>query len=97
MIAADEARRTARDRHPCVRSPVPADRLRDRVADALELDGVAHPVVAAAVLEVRGRAGLDVEAFARRAGVDIDVVHGAEAGQLSREQLPGPLRRMVPR
>ncbi len=97
MIAADEARRDARGRHPSVRSPVPVDRLRDRVADALELAGVVHPAVAAAVLEVRGRSGLEPVPFARRAGVDIEVLRRAEAGQLSRDQLPGSLRRMVPR
>ncbi len=97
MIATDDARRTARGRHPSVRSPVPVDRLRDRMADVLELDGATHPGVAAAVLEVRGRVGLDVDAFARRTGVDVAVLRRAEAGQLSRDQLPGPLRRMVSR
>lgn len=86
-----------RRRHPSMRSPVPADRLRDRVADALDLHGARWPAVAAGVLEVRGRTGLAPEEFARRAGVDVDVLHRAEAGELARDALPGCLRRMVPR
>lgn len=87
----------ARRRHPSMRSPVPADQLRDRVADALGLHGARWPEVAASILEVRGRSGLVPEEFARRAGVDVDVLRRAEAGKLARDVLPGCLRRMVPR
>lgn len=87
----------ARRRHPCARPPVSGGELRDRVAGLLDLHGAAWPEVAAAVLEVRGRAGLGPEAFATRAGVDVEVLGRAEAGELARDQLPGALRRMVPR
>lgn len=87
----------ARRRHPSMRSPVPSDRLRDRVADALGLHGARWPEVAAGILEARGRSGLAPEEFARRAGVDVDVLRRAEAGELARDALPGCLRRMVPR
>lgn len=82
---------------PSVRSPAPIDRLRDRVADSLELCGSTWPEVAAGILESRGRAGLDRAEFARRAGVDVEVLRRAEAGELPRDELPGCLRRMVPR
>ena len=86
----------ARRRHPSMRSAVPADRLRDRIADSLGLHGASWPDVAAGILEVRGRSGLDRHEFARRAGVDVDVLRRAEEGELARESLPGCLRRMVP-
>ena len=98
MIASpDVGPNAARSRHPSVRAPLSLDCLRDRVADALEHEGVRWPDVAAGVLETRGRTGLGVVAFARRAGVDPDILRRAEAGELSGPQLPGALRRMVPR
>lgn len=87
----------ARRRHPSTRSPVSVDRLRDRVADSLELHGAHCPEVAAGILEARGRSGLDPDEFARRAGVDPAVLERAEAGELARDALPGCLRRMVAR
>lgn len=86
----------ARRRHPSMRSPVDASAVRRRVAAAVGSSGARHPEVAASVLSVRGTSGLDADAFARRAGVDVEVLRRAEAGEISRDQLPGPLRRMVP-
>ena len=93
VVASDEAR----SRHPSIRSPLPADTLRHRVADSLDLEGAPFPEIGAAILETRGSSGMSVVAFARRAGVDAAVLRRAEAGRLPRDQLPGPLRRMVPR
>lgn len=87
----------ARSHHPSVRACLPVDRLRARVTDVLDQRGVSWAEVAAGILEARGRAGLDQVEFARRAGVDIGLLRRAEAGELSREELPGCLRRMVPR
>lgn len=96
-LAGHDTVAAARRRHPSTRSPVPADRLRERLADVLGLHGARWPEVAAGILEVRGRSGLASEEFARRAGVDVDVLRRAEAGELARDVLPGCLRRMVPR
>ncbi len=85
----------ARRRHPSARWPAPLDQLRVRVAQWLELGGVGHADVAARLLEVRGRTGLDVEAFARRLGTDPQLRRQAEAGEVPRSRLPGKLARMV--
>lgn len=87
----------ARSRHPSTRPLLTCAELRYRVADSLEVLGVPHPEVAAAVLEVRGRSGLGPVAFARRAGVAVTTLARAEAGLLERDALPGAMRRMVPR
>ena len=87
----------ARRRHPCMRAPVPAARVLARVTDELELHGAPHPEVGAAIIAVRGASGLDQPRFAARAGVAPEVLRRAEAGEVARDQLPGPLRRMVPR
>ena len=87
----------ARRRHPCMRSPVTVAMVHDRLADELDLRGARHPCVAAAVLAVRGASGLDEERFARRAGVDLALLRRVEAGNVGRDDLPGALRRMVPR
>ena len=88
---------SARSRHPSGRAPIPIDCLRDRVTDVLDRRGASWAAVAAGILETRGRAGLDQVEFASRAGVDVDLLRLAEAGQLSRDELPGCLRPMVPR
>lgn len=93
----DDAEVAARRRHPCMRTPVAAPDVCRRLADAIVEQGGRHAEVGAAVLAVRGASGLDPEAFARRAGVEVDVLRRAEAGAVSRDQLPGALRRMVPR
>lgn len=90
------ARTEARRRHPSLSFRTDAGGLRRRVAGVLEAVGTVHPVVAASVLEARGRSGLDADEFARTAGVDRAVLDAAEGGELAREQLPGVLRRLVP-
>ncbi|HEU5082761.1 MAG TPA: hypothetical protein VFU14_05425 [Acidimicrobiales bacterium] len=90
------SREAARRRHPSTHSPVAGGALRGCVAAVVGRTGAAHPEVAASVLAVRGRSGLDPEVFARRAGVALDVLLAAEAGDLGRDELPGALRRMVP-
>lgn len=95
--AADDGVLAARRRHPCMRSPVTVPDVCRWVADAIAAGGGPHPEVAAAVLAVRGASGLEPDAFARRAGVGVDVLRRAEAGEIDRDQLPGALRRMVPR
>lgn len=94
--ASTTPREAARRRHPSTRSPVAGDTLRGCVAAVVGRTGAAHPEVAASVLAVRGSSGLDPAAFARRAGVEVDVLFAAEAGELGRDELPGALRRMVP-
>jgi hypothetical protein len=95
--AGDAAALAARRRHPCMRTPVGVAAVRRRVAAVIAPLGARHPEVAASVLGVRGASGLGPDAFARRAGVDSEVLRRAEAGEISRDQLPGALRRMVPR
>jgi DNA-binding transcriptional regulator YiaG len=92
-----DAVEAARRRHPSTRSPVSVLGLRHRVADALELGGAPHPEVAATILALRGRTGLDGHDFARRAGVDARLLARVERGEVARDELPGALRRMVPR
>lgn len=86
----------SRRRHPCSSWAPPTAPLRAHVTAEIAASGGRHPAVAAAVLEVRGRSGLDRPAFAARAGVDASIVEAAESGELSRAELPGALRRMVP-
>ena len=97
MSAPASAAAEARRRHPCMRSPVTAAMVHDRLADELDLRGARHPCVASAVLAVRGASGLDQERFARRAGIDLALLRRVEAGDVGRDDLPGALRRMVPR
>lgn len=79
-----------------MRTPVDAAAVRRRVTSVVASSGARHPEVAAGVLAVRGASGLAPDAFARRAGVDAELLARAEAGEISRDQLPGALRRMVP-
>jgi hypothetical protein len=86
-----------RRRHPCLRAPLRCVELHERVADDLGLAGAQHPDVAASLLAARGAAGLRTEPFARRTGVDVTVLRRAEAGELSVDELPQPLRELVRR
>lgn len=86
-----------RRRHPCQRAPLRCVELHERVADDLGLAGARHPEVAASLLAARGAAGLRVESFARRTGVDTEVLRRAEAGELSVDELPHPLRELARR
>lgn len=85
----------ARRRHPSARWPAPVDALQRRMAQLLDLRGAEHADVAAALLQARGRLGLEVEVFARRLGVDVEFVRQAEAGEVGVARLPGPLRRVM--
>jgi hypothetical protein len=85
----------ARRRHPSARWTAPVDALRTRVAQLLDLHGARHPDVAATLLEVRGRLGLDVVDFASGLGIGPEVLRRAEAGELSASRLPGRLRSIV--
>lgn len=94
-MSASTALAEARRRHPSARWPAPLDHLRARVTQWLELDGAGHADVAARLLEVRGRTGLDTDTFARRLGVSPELLSRAERGQVAPTQLPGKLARMV--
>lgn len=85
----------ARRRHPSARWPAPVDALQARVAQLLALRGAEHADVAAALLQARGRLGLEVDEFARRLGLAPEVVRQAEAGELRALDLPGTLQRVL--
>lgn len=87
----------ARRRHPSARWPAPVDALQQRVAQLLDLQGAEHADVAAALLQTRGRLGLEADEFARRLGIDPEVVVRAEAGEISAARLPTPLWRAMRR
>lgn len=86
----------SRRRHPCGAWTAPTAPLATHLRTEVAAAGAPHAAVAAAVVEARGRSGLDRSTFAARAGVEVVVLESAEAGLLSRDQLPGALRRMVP-
>lgn len=86
---------SARSRHPSSRWPYPVGALQGRVAQLLELRGLAHADVAASVLEARGRSGLAVEPFARRLGIDPETQRRAEAGEIDERELPPALRQLL--
>lgn len=84
-----------RRRHPSVR-PLRTTSLRERVADAMFVRGLDHPGVAAHVLDLRGRSGLDQESFAHLHDVPADLIAAAEAGQVAADVLPWALRDGLP-
>lgn len=86
----------SRRRHPSMRSGVSNLRLQARVSASLDRGGTAQADVAVAVMSARGRSGLSSEVFSARLGVDLAVLAAAEAGELARDELPGPIRRLVP-
>lgn len=88
--------RESQRRHPSMRSGVSDRRLQARVSASLRRSGAAQAAVAAAVLSARGRSGLDRDVFSARLGVTAEVLAAAEAGELARDELPGPIRRLVP-
>lgn len=57
------------------------------MATMLRARGAEHPEVAAAILEARGRLGLDPAAFADHLGLDLGLILRAEAGDLPAEVL----------
>lgn len=84
-----------RPRPPCLGAPLRIIDLHERVADDLGLAGARHPEVAASLLAARGAAGLRLESFARRTGVEVTVLRRAEAGEMSADELPPPLRELA--
>ena len=95
MSATSPSMVAARSRHPSSRWPYPAGALQERVAQLLELRGSVHAHVAASVLEARGRSGLAAEPFARRLGIDAEIVRRAEAGEIDEYELPRALRQIL--
>ena len=89
------ARRAARARHPSVRAVVAAPAVTDRLVERLRAAGACWPEVAGALLEARGRSGLDAAGFAARLGVERATLERAEAGAIAPASLPAPLRRLV--
>lgn len=62
-----------------------------RLADRMAADDCRFPVVAAVALAVRGRDGLDRQAFATSLGIDVEQLEQAEGGMLPLEELPRAL------
>jgi hypothetical protein len=87
------ARQAALRRHPSARTWVP-DRTRvvERLAERARARGASWPRVAAAVVLLRGVAGDDVPAFARRIGVSPGDVERLERGVVPATDVPAPLR-----
>lgn len=86
------ARMSARSRHPSSTWSANHDRLRQRLAEQLGVEGHPEPLLAAALLSLRGRLGLDRQAFCKLTGVDPTLVAAVEDG--SREEMHG-LRRTL--
>lgn len=64
------------------------EHLLEQLTERLRRQGFPHPAAAAAALAARGEARLDPDSFARRSGVDVDLVLRAEAGLVSVDELP---------
>ena len=79
------ARTAARSRHPSSVWRADHDRLRHRLAATLEAEGHPEPALAATLLSIRGRLGLDRPTFCQMTGIDPGVVAAVEDG--SREEL----------
>jgi hypothetical protein len=93
---AGAARAAARQRHPTARAWVPdRARLIVRLAERAGARGAPWPRVAAAVLLLRGVAGDDLPAFARRLGVPEPELDRLERGLVPASGVP-PRLRAVP-
>ena len=79
------ARAAARSRHPASIWRADHDRLRHRLAAALRAEGHPEPALAATLLSIRGRLGLDRAHFCQVTGVDPVLVAAVEDG--TREEL----------
>lgn len=79
------ARMRARSRHPSSIWTANPDRLRHRLAEQLGVEGHPEPLLAAALLSLRGRLGLDRQGFCSLTGVDPTLVAAVEDG--SREEM----------
>jgi hypothetical protein len=87
------ARAVARSRHPTARAWVPdRGRLLERLAERAHARGAPWPRVAAAVLLLRGVAGDDRPAFARRVGMSEAVLERLERGLSPASAVPDRLR-----
>ena len=86
------ARTAARARHPSSIWRADHDRLRHRLAAQLAAEGHPQPTLAATLLSIRGRLGLDRVAFCELTGADLRQVSALEDGS---EEDPGPARRTL--
>ena len=87
------ARAVARSRHPTAWAWVPdRGRLLERLAARAHARGAPWPRVAAAVLLLRGVAGDDRPAFARRVGMSEAVLERLELGLSPASAVPDRLR-----
>lgn len=68
------------------------DRLCERLAERLALEGATHPDVAAVALVVRGVTGLEVEEFALMTAVPAGELLAGESGELAWNELPPEVR-----
>jgi hypothetical protein len=66
--------------------------LLEQLTERLRRRGLAHPDAAAAALAARGATRLDRARYARRLGLDPDLVARAEAGEVPLDRLPAALR-----
>lgn len=74
------ARAAARTRHPSSIWRADHDRLRQRLSAQLAEEGHPQPVLAATLLSIRGRLGLDRAAFCEITGVSPLAVAAVEEG-----------------
>ena len=79
------ARAAARSRHPSSIWRADHDRLRHRLAATLHAEGHPEPALAATLLSIRGRLGLDRSSFCDMTGIDPRLVTAIEDG--NREEL----------
>lgn len=91
--ASPSPRQAARARHPTARAWAPdRTRMLVRLAERAQARGAPWPRVAAAVVLLRGVAGDDRPAFARRLGVSVGALARLEHGLESPASVPGVLR-----
>jgi hypothetical protein len=89
------ARAAARDRHPAARSWAPdRSRVLQRLAERAGRRGAPWPRVAAAVVLLRGVAGDDRVAFARRVGLPVTALADLELGVTPPSGIPDRLRQV---
>jgi hypothetical protein len=74
-----------------VTAPPDLTRLVERLAAQMERAGARHPVAAAVAIACRGRAGVELPAFAQSLGLDPALVSACEAGDVPFGDLPAAL------
>ena len=82
------ARSAGRSRHPSSIWRPDHDRLRQRLAADLDAEGHPEPGLAAALLSIRGRLGLDRATFCQLTGADPLLVAAVEEGHGEDRQPP---------